>query len=62
MREGWIQLECVDCEEQWDANPADLPSPGNEYSCDHCDSERPITEFMKTQRGFDILKEFHEPA
>ena len=63
MREGWIRLECADCGEQWDADPADLPAPGNEFRCDHCGSERPVAEFPKTPRGLDILKEFHgEPA
>ncbi|GAB3673553.1 DUF7836 family putative zinc-binding protein [Halopiger thermotolerans] len=59
MREGWIQLECPDCGDQWEADPADLPSPGNRYVCEHCASERPIPEFVKTKRGLDILEEFH---
>ena len=60
MREGWIQLECADCGEQWTADPADLPAPGNRYDCDHCGSERPIAEFAKTPQGLNILEEFHE--
>lgn len=60
MQEGWIQLECVDCGQQWQANPANLPAPGNEFTCDECGAERPVAEFVKTQRGYDVLAEFHE--
>ena len=63
MREGWIRLECADCGEQWTADPAALPAPGNRFRCDHCGSERPIAAFAKTQRGLDILESFHrQPA
>ena len=27
MQEAWIQLQCPGCEEQREANPADLPEP-----------------------------------
>lgn len=60
MREGWIPLECVECEEQWEANPADVSPPGNEFACPHCGARRPIADFVATQEGFKILKRFHE--
>lgn len=59
MQEAWIPLECIDCGAQWERTPSDLPAPGNEYECDHCDVDRPIAEFVKTQQGFKILKEFY---
>lgn len=59
MREGWIPLECADCGEQWENNPADLPSPGNEFECDHCDARRPVSEFVATTEGLNVLKDFH---
>jgi hypothetical protein len=60
MQEAWIQLQCPACEEQWEANPADLPGPDEAYTCDHCSAERRIAEFAKTARDFEILEEFHE--
>lgn len=60
MREAWIQLECPACTEQWERNPTDLPAPGNEFSCDHCDEQRSVAEFVKTPDGLEILREFHE--
>ncbi|RKD94704.1 DUF7836 family putative zinc-binding protein [Halopiger aswanensis] len=58
MREGWIDLECPDCGDHWEADPASLPSPGNRYTCERCESERPIAAFVKTKRGLDILESF----
>ncbi len=62
MSEAWIDLECPDCAEQWERNLTELPAPGNEFRCDHCDAERPIAEFVKTQRGLEIHEQFHESA
>lgn len=59
MQEAWIQLHCPDCQENWEANPADLPEPDSEFSCQHCDSARPTAEFVKTTRGLEILRDFH---
>lgn len=59
MKEAWIPLECVNCGEQWEDSPVELPAPGNEFVCDHCDARRPISEFIQTQQGFKILKQFY---
>ena len=59
MQEAWIQLQCPDCGEQWETNPADLHEPDREFACEHCDATRPLSEFAKTQRDFEILEEFH---
>lgn len=60
MPEAWIQLQCPECQEGWEANPSELPAPGNRYTCDHCGAQRSISEFMRTGRGLEILEEFHE--
>lgn len=60
MPEAWVQLRCPACGESWEANPSDLPAPGEEFACDHCDARRPTAEFMRTQRDLEILEEFHE--
>ena len=59
MREAWIRLECPECTETWEANPADLPAPGRSFTCKHCGATRSISEFPRTQRGFEILESFH---
>lgn len=59
MQEAWIQLHCPACDEQWEANPADLPEPGAEFTCGHCGETRSVVEFAKTQRDFEILEAFH---
>ena len=59
MQEAWIQLQCPNCEEQWEANPADLPAPDSTHACEHCGVERRGAEFAKTARDFEILEEFH---
>lgn len=60
MREGWIPLECVECGEQWEGSPEELPPPGEEFACPHCDTHRPVQAFVSTPEGLEILAEFHE--
>ena len=60
MPEAWIQLRCPECEEQWEANPTELPAPQREFTCNHCETARPTAEFMKTMRDLEILESFHE--
>ncbi|MFC7138564.1 hypothetical protein ACFQMA_01785 [Halosimplex aquaticum] len=60
MQEAWIQLRCPDCGEQWEANPVDLPEPQGSFTCEQCDGARPVSEFTKTARDFEILESFHE--
>ncbi|MEF8852964.1 MAG: hypothetical protein V5A44_09765 [Haloarculaceae archaeon] len=59
MQEAWIQLQCPDCEAQWEANPADLPEPQATLTCEDCGETRRVSEFTKTARDFEILAEFH---
>jgi len=59
MQEAWIQLQCPDCGEQWEANPADLSEPAAEFACKECSGTARLSEFTKTARDFEILDEFH---
>ena len=59
MREGWIPLECQSCTEQWEENPSDLPPRRTDFVCPHCETTRPIDEFVATQEGLKILDKFH---
>jgi hypothetical protein len=59
MQEAWIQLLCPECGETWEANPADLPAPRERLHCTHCEAHRPTAEFARTDRDYEILKQFH---
>ncbi len=59
MPEAWIQLRCPECEEHWEENPADLPTPEKEFQCRHCNARHPVSEFMRAKRDLEILQEFH---
>lgn len=59
MVEAWIQLLCPKCEETWEANPNDLPAPSKKFSCNHCQTTRPMAEFMRTARDLEILENLY---
>ncbi|GAB3668574.1 DUF7836 family putative zinc-binding protein [Halopiger thermotolerans] len=59
MQRSWVPLECVECGEQWEKPPEELPTPGNEFVCDNCGTDRPISEFIKTKQGLKVLKQFY---
>ncbi|WP_254271246.1 hypothetical protein [Haloarcula marina] len=59
MQEAWVQLQCPACEENWEANVDDLSDPRSEFECDACGTRRPLSEFMKTARDLEVLRQFH---
>ncbi|QIO22933.1 hypothetical protein [Haloarcula sp. JP-L23] len=58
MQEAWVQLQCPDCEENWEANVTDLSSPDTTFACKDCGHERRLAEFMKTARDLEVLEQF----
>lgn len=60
MSEAFVQLLCPVCGKDWQANLNELPEPGEEVTCDDCDAARPISEFTRTQRDFEVLANFYE--
>lgn len=60
MQEAWIDLECPNCGELWEATLTDLPEPGGEHSCRHCGDTRSMVEFPRTARDLDVLESFHQ--
>jgi len=60
MTEAWIQLHCPECDNDWESSPSALPEPGEPFSCPDCGARRPVSEFTRTQRDFEILEEFHQ--
>ena len=59
MKQAWIPTACIDCGERWESTPAALPAPGNEFDCPYCGSRRPVSEFVATTEGLEILEAFH---
>lgn len=59
MTESWIQLQCPSCSAKWSDNPTSLPAPDTEFQCSHCGERRPFSEFTRTARDLEILREFH---
>ena len=57
MDEAWITLQCPDCTEHWEANPADFDGPSVDYECDACGVTHPLSEFCETKRDLEILTE-----
>lgn len=62
MQTPWIPLQCPACDHTWENGPESLPEPGNDLSCVSCGTSRSVVEFVKTQRGWDILNDFHGAA
>ena len=60
MNEAWIPLECTDCENVWEATPVALPTPDAEFECPYCGARDPLTSFVKTPEGLQILEAFEE--
>lgn len=59
MDQGWIQVTCGSCDREWQERLSDLPTPGGSFQCGNCDVAAPISDFVKTSEGYDILKQFH---
>lgn len=60
MNEAWIQLGCSDCEKYWDETPMELPDPDADFACPDCGSVKQLSEFMRTERDLEVLKQFQE--
>jgi len=60
MQEAWLQLRCPDCTKHWESTPTDLPSPDTAFTCGGCDAERSLSEFMKTTRDLELLRELSQ--
>jgi len=58
MQEAWIQLQCPACETYWERAVADLPETDASFDCKDCGESRPLSEFAKTARDLEILRNF----
>lgn len=58
MQEAWLQMQCPECEENWEEKVTALSAPDTAFTCDACGTSRPLSEFMKTSRDLEILEQF----
>jgi hypothetical protein len=59
MVEAFVRLLCPECGKEWESTPTDLPEPRKNFSCPNCHETRRLTEFMRTERDLEIVREFH---
>ncbi|WP_101297228.1 DUF7836 family putative zinc-binding protein [Halegenticoccus soli] len=58
MVEAFVRLLCPECGKEWEANPSDLPATRRNFSCPSCHATRRLTEFMRTERDLEIVRQF----
>ncbi|SNR32819.1 DUF7836 family putative zinc-binding protein [Halorubrum vacuolatum] len=58
MVEAFIRLVCPECRKGWQDNPADLPALRTNFNCPSCHATRRLTEFMRTERDLEAVKQF----
>lgn len=57
MQEAWITVQCPHCEETWEAEVDELPAPDDQFQCDNCDDYGRTSEFAKTPRDLEVLRD-----
>lgn len=57
MVPAYVQLSCPSCDQHWEEDPSDLPPPSEQFKCSHCGATRSLSEFAKTHRDLQIMKE-----
>jgi len=59
MEEAYVRLVCPECRKEWESTPRDLPAPDELFTCPDCDEQRRLSEFMRTDRDLETLRELH---
>lgn len=57
MVEAYVQLLCPECNKDWESNPSDLPLPNKVFHCPDCHASYRTSEFMRTDRDLETLKQ-----
>jgi ssDNA-binding Zn-finger/Zn-ribbon topoisomerase 1 len=58
--EAFVQLACPECSKTWEETPSDLPTPDANYECPTCHASRRTSEFLRTNRDLETLKQLQE--
>ncbi|WEL16977.1 MULTISPECIES: hypothetical protein [unclassified Halorhabdus] len=57
MEEAYVRLVCPECRKEWESTPRDLPAPEELFTCPDCAEQRRLSEFMRTDRDLETLRE-----
>lgn len=55
--EAFVELVCPACEKNWEKSPTELPEPKESFACPDCGERRPLSEFTRSDRDLEILRE-----
>lgn len=58
MVEAFVRLQCPECSKDWQENPSDLSDLRNNFTCPDCHATRRLTQFMRTERDLEAVKQF----
>jgi tRNA(Ile2) C34 agmatinyltransferase TiaS len=56
VTETYVRLLCPECTKEWESSPDDLPGSSRTFRCPGCQTERPLSEFMRTEHDLKTLK------
>lgn len=57
MQEAFVELTCPNCEKLWEEDANDMPDPKESFVCSNCGAERRTSEFARTERDLEVLRE-----
>ena len=57
MVEATVQLLCPACVTEWQVTPNELPESTHMFHCPNCHASRRLSEFMRTDRDLQTLKQ-----
>jgi len=57
MQEAFAELSCPDCEKLWEVDANDAPAPDATFDCPDCGEARSLSEFARTGRDLEVLRE-----
>lgn len=55
--ETFVELLCPECNKHWEATPAALPNTDESFDCPDCGERRPLSEFARTTRDLEVLRD-----
>lgn len=57
MQEALVELACPNCEKLWEEDANYMPDPKESFACPPCGAERRTSEFCRTERDLEVLRE-----
>lgn len=58
MVEAFVRLICPECSKDWQTSPMELPAVRENFSCPDCHATRRLTEFARTERDLETVRQF----